>query len=584
MIPLVALKSFVTRSRIDYHYVHQTLRGEQNLRTQTVVDAIADDYFDRYLLLNPLAATYLGVEGTYNSFPDLSPDGLAEMSALRRRTLASLEGAEGADSVDRVTIAALRESLSVAEELRSAGREDSLLRNIASPVQEVREIFDLMPKQSADDWSAIATRMSRVPEVLHGYARSLHEASDRGDISPRRQIIAVVQQLSRNGGQGGVFATLVESAPQSLAQSLRTDLLKAAASAREACYDLAEFLSDNLLPTASDRDAVGIDVYKLHSRASLGTVIDLAETYEWGQAELARITAEMIQLGDKILPGASLREVHSFLDADETRLIRGRGALVEWMQSKTDIAVEACAGTHFDIPHALRVIECGISPGGTGAITYTPPTEDFERPGRMWWDLPDGVDEFSTWRQLTTVYHEGVPGHHLQAAHALSRVDELNRWRRIGSWVSGHGEGWALYGEQLMAEIGFLGDPAEKLGMLDGQSMRAARVVLDIGIHCNFEAPAEIGGGSWTYAKAHRFLAAHCARDSKTLQFEIERYLGWPGQAPAYYVGKRLWLELRKESALMQGSKFELRKFHKTALDVGSVGLDVMRQAVLETL
>ena len=116
---------------------------------------------------------------------------------------------------------------------------------------------------------------------------------------------------------------------------------------------------------------------------------------------------------------------------------------------------------------------------------YTGPSEDLvTRPGRMWWSVPEGDTEFGTWRELSTVYHEGVPGHHLQIAQTVYRKEILNRWMRVAAWVSGHGEGWALYAERLMADLGFLDDPADYLGMLDGQSLRAARVVLDIGIHC----------------------------------------------------------------------------------------------------
>ncbi len=198
---------------------------------------------------------------------------------------------------------------------------------------------------------------------------------------------------------------------------------------------------------------------------------------------------------------------------------------------------------------------------------------------------PGGVTSFATWRELTTVYHEGVPGHHLQIGQTVYRRDALNRWRRLASWVSGHGEGWALYAERLMADLGFLDDPANLLGMLDGQAMRAARVVLDIGVHCDFDAPAEVGGGAWTYDKAWQFLTAHSAVAEGFLRFELDRYLGWPGQAPSYKVGERFWLQLRDDASQRAsragGDAFDLKAFHRRALDVGSVGLDVLRAAVL---
>ena len=114
----------------------------------------------------------------------------------------------------------------------------------------------------------------------------------------------------------------------------------------------------------------------------------------------------------------------------------------------------------------------------------------------MWWSVPKGITTFGTWKELTTVYHEGVPGHHLQCAQAVLRSELLNKWRRLDLWISGHGEGWALYAERLMAELGYMEDPGHRMGWLDGQSLRAARVVIDIGVHCGFDAPEEVGGGS----------------------------------------------------------------------------------------
>ena len=181
------------------------------------------------------------------------------------------------------------------------------------------------------------------------------------------------------------------------------------------------------------------------------------------------------------------------------------------MQEKSDAAVAALADTHFDIPEPIRRLECRIAPTQQGGIYYTGPSEDLvTRPGRMWWSVPKGDTEFSTWRELHDRLSRGRARHHLQVAQTVYRSNLLNRWRRIASWVSGHGEGWALYAERLMADLGFLDDPADYLGMLDGQSMRAARVVLDIGMHCGLPAPAEVGGGEWDYDKAWEFLAAHC--------------------------------------------------------------------------
>jgi len=223
-----------------------------------------------------------------------------------------------------------------------------------------------------------------------------------------------------------------------------------------------------------------------------------------------------------------------------------------------------------------------IAPTETGGIYYTGPSDDFSRPGRMWWSVPKGVNTFGTWKELTTVYHEGVPGHHLQVAQTVFRSELLNKWRRLEAWTSGHGEGWALYAERLMAELGYMDDPGNRMGWLDGQSLRAARVVIDIGVHCGFEAPAEVGGGEWTYDKAWQFLRAHANQGEAWLRFELDRYLGWPGQAPSYKIGERLWLELRDEVRRREGDAFDPKTFHRRALDIGGVGLDTLRAAVLD--
>jgi uncharacterized protein (DUF885 family) len=559
-----------------------SLQAMTATRTATAVDRVADGYLDEWAALDPFVATEFGIAGHDGEVPDLSPDGLAEISALRQRTLRALSAARPVDAQDRITSAALAEVLTVEEELRAAGAEESNVRNIASPVQTARDSFDLMPTDSAEDWSVVATRLGRLPDALAGYIASLRLAASRGDVSARRQVQAAATQSARNVGPDGFFATLAASAPADLPAAVRADLDAGARAASAAYAELAEFLRTELLDQAPDVDAVGREKYALHSRSFLGATVDLEETYTWGQEELARLGAAMRATAERIRPGATVREVMAELDQDPARMLSSRDALVEWMQAKSDAAVAALADTHFDIPEPVRTLECRIATAGTGVVYYTGPSEDFTRPGRMWWDVPDGDDEFSTWRELTTVYHEGVPGHHLQIAQTIYRAELLNRWRRIASWVSGHGEGWALYAERLMADLGFLDDPAEYLGMLDGQSTRAARVVLDIGIHCGFDAPAEAGGGPWTYEKAWDYFGVHCAATESVRRFELERYLGWPGQAPSYKIGERLWLQLREDARAKQGDAFDLKSFHRAALDVGSVGLDVLRSAVLQ--
>ncbi len=265
--------------------------------------------------------------------------------------------------------------------------------------------------------------------------------------------------------------------------------------------------------------------------------------------------------------------------------MEGREQFRDWMQQLSDRTVAEMADVHFDIPEPIRRLECCLAPTNDGGIYYTSPSEDFSRPGRMWWSVPDGIERFATWRETTTVFHEGVPGHHLQGAQTMYRADLLNRWQRSVCWVSGHGEGWALYAERLMDDLGYLAAPGDYMGMLDGQSMRAARVIVDIGMHLELEIPKDnpFGfhpGETWTPALGLAFMRDHCLMEDEYIQYEVLRYLGWPGQAPSYKVGERIWLQCRDEVRQRRGDAFDLKTFHREALDLGSLGLDPFRAAM----
>ena len=558
----------------------------ETTRQPTDVDRIAERYFDASVALSPITATSLGVPGHETDLDDFSPAGHEARSTLRRAALAELAAATPRDAVDRVTIAAMTERLGLAEEVYAAGLEQMSLNVLASPLQAVRDVFDLMPHDTEDQWRTFATRMAKIPATLESYQASLLAARADGRVAPRRQVTACAEQCRGLVADDGYFAWVVAGAEvggSPLAGAASTELAEAAAAASAAYAQMADFLERELLAHAPESDACGRDRYVLESRYFLGSTVDLEEAYDWGQREVASIRDQMQQLAESLEPGATIARAVRLLDADPRYQLHGTDALRAWMQQRADEVIADLADVHFDIPEPVRRIECMIAPTHTGGIYYTGPSDDFSRPGRMWWSVPKGNTEFRTWNELTTVYHEGVPGHHLQVGQTVYRSSLLNRWRRLESWTSGHGEGWALYAERLMADLGYMEDPGNRMGWLAGQSLRAARVVIDIGVHCGFEAPDEVGGGEWTYDKAWTYLTRYGFMDEKILRFELNRYLGWPGQAPSYKIGERLWLQLRDQVKERQGDAFDLKAFHRRALDVGGVGLDILRQAVLET-
>ena len=549
-------------------------------RTPTEIDKIAETWVDTLAELEPTIATYIGRSEYNDRFGDYSPEGLDRVLDAARKTLTELEAATPVDEIDQVTKDDLSSQLRLELDVYEAGWPKRDLNVIASPPQDLRSVFDLMPTDTVDDWSVISTRLSALPAAIEGYIATLRTGIAEGVVPARRQVTEVVTQIERYTSDNGFFATFVGEADPSEGQipaSLARDLSDAAGAARVAYDELAAFLGNELAPVASEKDAVGRELYALQSRRFLGATIDLDETYEWGVEELARMVAEQEAIANEIKPGASVEEAVAFLEQDEKRKLHGTEALQRWMQETSDRAIEELGKTHFDIAEPIRRLECMIAPTKEGGIYYTGPTDDFSRPGRMWWSVPEGVDSFDTWRELTTVYHEGVPGHHLQIAQAVYNRAQLNSWRRLLAGSSGHAEGWALYAERLMDQLGYLSDPADRLGMLDGQRMRAARVVLDIGVH--LEKPRPDGQGTWDADYALAFMRRNVNMSDEFVKFEVNRYLGWPGQAPSYKVGQRIWEQLRDDVKAAQGDAFDIKAFHKRALDIGGVGLDTLRAA-----
>ena len=556
-------------------------------RSLTDVDQIANEYFEKVLDLNPVQATELGRKGVETLYPDYSPAGEKAFARLTKKTLKKVDNVLPIDDVDLVTLDALQERLSLYRKQYKAGFGGWQMNNIASVPQEVRSVFDLMKRNTQQDWEHIIGRMHRVTEALEGYIQTLEAAREEGKVAPRRQVDIVIEQTAAYYAPGGFFDELAAEVAEAV-PSLKDEATAGAEAAKEGYRRLNSYLVEKLQPVAPSRDAVGRKAYSLHSRSFLGTTIDLDETYAWGVKELESIIARQREVAEEIEPGASIERAKQLLDEDPARQLHGTDELKAWMQKLADAAVENLADTHFEIGGPMRRIECCIAPTNEGGIYYTGPSPDFSRPGRMWWSVPEGEDTFTTWRETSTVYHEGVPGHHLQIAIATALKGTMNSWRTNMLWVSGHGEGWALYAERLMEELGYLKDPGDRMGMLNAQRMRAARVVFDIGVHCEMPIPDEwaeqLGvepGTIWTSELGYEFLKLNLDESEGHLHFEFLRYLGWPGQAPSYKIGERLWLELR-DQAVRRGD--DMRAFHTRALLLGSVGLDTLRRALTDEM
>ncbi|MEY4655736.1 MAG: DUF885 domain-containing protein [Rhodoluna sp.] len=551
-------------------------------REQSKLDVLAEEWVKKLVELSPDFATYAGFKVGEDRLEDTSPEAGAEYNRLEKEMLAKVEATEVADEVDNVTKMAMTSTLKLSNEIYEAGLWKRDLNPIASTAQGIRDIFDISPTATVENWENLAKRMRAVDGAVEGYIACLREGIKANDTPAVRQIKIAIEQAEQLLTPDGFFRKFAANAKPTegeLPDSLKKELIEAAEAATAGYGKMASFFKEELLPAGNSEDAIGRERYALLSARFLGKRVDLDETYEWGREELERVIAEQKKVANEIKAGATVEEAIKVLDEDPKRKLHGTDELQRWMQKLSDAAIEKLSGTHFDIAPELKNLECMIAPTQHGGIYYTSPTDDFSRPGRMWWSVPVGVTEFNTWRETTTVYHEGVPGHHLQIGQKVYNKKDLNSWRRLASWSSGHGEGWALYAERLMQELGFLDDPGDRLGMLDGQRMRAARVVLDLGVHLgkqNLE-----GTGKWDFDYALAFMRKNVNMSDQFVNFEVHRYFGWPGQAPSYKIGQRIWEQIRDEYKLRQGENFNIKEFHMKALNLGSIGLDTLEKALL---
>ncbi len=543
---------------------------------------LADRYTVELFALDPILATFNGNADHDDRLTDFSPVAGAERAGLRRRTLRELDTltqrGEPLDAFDVLAGRLLRERLEAELAFHDHGEELRAVSHMGSPAQIIKAVLGIQATTTDDDWEAFAGRLAAVPAAYASYRESLAYGMMQELYAAPRQVAVVAEQLGSWAGLDGeipYFAALVSQAPERWQRQLR----RLADQAGDALAATQRFLLDQYGPAAEDagtRDAVGVERYLHHARYWNGIDLDLDDAYAYGWEEFSRIDAEMAQEAERVLAGASPLEAMHHLDR-YGHVINGQGAMRRWLQDLMDEAMDALDGTCVDLDPLLRRVESRLAPpGGASAAYYTPPSDDFSRPGCTWFPT-QGRDRFPTWEHVSTWYHEGVPGHHLQLAQWRLMASELSRYQASLGEVSANVEGWALYAERLMDELGFFGDPGRRMGFLVGQQLRAVRVIIDIGMHCELVIPPGQRfhpGERWTPELGREFLFAHAGSDQQALESELVRYLGEPAQAIGYKLGERVWLAGREEARRRRGASFDLKAWHMAALSQGCLGLD----------
>ncbi len=542
----------------------------------TPIFALCDTHVLRSGELDPVAATYQGVPGDFEPGTDFSPDGYAARAALQRETLATLATLLPQGRADQLAAAHLRERLEAELAWYDSGEALRPLRTPFGLLQMLRDNLDLMPVHSEQDWTGLLARLRATPDMLAGLRASLAEGAAQGVVAARRQAVQGAVQAQRYADNAG-FRPVAErygSGP------LAAELAAAVDRVHAAFAETARFLREEYAPKAAEADGVGPDRYAINARLALGADVDLIDAYHWGWAELRQIEDQMSAEADRVLPGADIEQAVEHLNA--TEYVDGADAYRAWLRERHDEAIEHVDGVHFDIAEPLRTVDINvILHSSAGAPYYTPPSEDLTRPGRTWWPAASR-ERFGVWAELTTVFHEGVPGHHLQLGQTRVTGQALSRFSRLAG-VSGHAEGWALYAENLADELGLFQTPGQRLGMLKASALRAARVVCDIGLHLDLPLPKQEAARHtprWNFATMIEVLRDRGRLAEHRLHPEAVRYCGWPGQAISYKLGQRAWLAARDEARQRLGSHFDLKQWHTEALSLGPIGLATLAQTL----
>jgi uncharacterized protein (DUF885 family) len=535
------------------------------------ISKILDNFIEEGIKLSPIGATMLGVPGHDDRFDDFSMAGYKKQEELARNTLKAIQAETPINEFDRIAKDVAIERLSSEIKLSESLESNILFNLIASPVTRVRQVFEMMNKEKPETIANVTKRLNAVEEAFTGWRSALAFAAEQGKVNSQRQVLATAGQLD-TFSKGAFTAVARKFDPSGSNQ----ELTAAAQRAEKASGDLSKWLRNEYAPKSDPKDGVGAERYQMWARHFTGADLDLRDTYEWGIEQLKMINDRMWVAAKKLYPDAtSLREVADRLDKDPRYTVEGEEELLKKLREFIAAAVERLDGKEFDIDPRIKNCEARLAPeGSASAAYYMGPSEDLSRPGTTWFPTM-GRKVFGWWNIVSTWYHEAVPGHHLQVATTKVNTERLNRFQRNRVWVSGYGEGWALYAERLMDELGAFEDPGYEMGYLSAQGLRAARIVVDIGMHCGY---TDFDGQVWNAESAFKLLHERALLDEISARSEVDRYLGWPGQAISYKVGERFWMECREAAKQRLGSKFELKKFHSFALNLGPMGLDPFKR------
>ncbi|PKW19179.1 DUF885 domain-containing protein [Saccharopolyspora spinosa] len=537
---------------------------------------IGDEFFDATMVSDPLGATMFGIPGYDHLVPDPSARSdearISGLEGLERR----LDKITGLTPADELSAKVLRRLISSsAGELRHGLMDVAVSGGLIAPQTQV---FRTVPMSVlGDDRSgrAYLDRLRGLEFYFDGWSERYRIAVAAGRLPTRRGVRQAVEQLDTYLSSSPTDDVLVRPAAghaeHSQAEALITDIVRPAVGRLRA--RLAEAMT-----AAREDDKPGIchvpggpEGYAEAVTRHTTTTLSPEEVHRIGLDAVERLRQEFADIGGPALGTTSVPEIleklrtsrelrfstsEEILRFADGALVRANGVLPGWF-FRYDIG--ACE------TREIGPLEAKTSP----LAYYQPPAEDGSRPGVHWVSTVDPHSRFRYEYEALT-FHESVPGHHFQIGLAQT-LDHLPRFRRVAVGnLTAHVEGWGLYAERLADEMGLYSSPIQRLGMVSFDALRACRLVVDTGMH-------HLG---WTRGQAIAYMRENTATTEANIANEVDRYISWPGQALAYFVGRREIHRLRDLAKAELGKAFDIKQFHHQVIGHGSLPLDVLGDVI----
>ena len=540
--------------------------------TLSPVDALAERFWEAFLELNPISATINGDTRWDDRLPDPGPEGRAKARRLAEETRAAAlaiptDGLFVEERITRDMLAVIGEMFIVEDDQRL----DQLLvvDQMGGPQTLMPQLCQFQAADNAERLDRFLARLHEYPKYMAANRELLSEALESGLTAPRIVAQRTIAQLER------MLAIPVDQAiiAQSVLCASDEDRERIRAVVRDEVYpaDAAflEALKGRYLGATREDPGIwsapnGDALYRTQIRHWTTLDLDPEDVHQIGLDELAAIDDERRGIARAEGYGDDVAAYRNAIAADPANRPISRAALVGRAEEDIERANAAAPRVFGRLPRtSCRVLPVEeFKEKDSPFAYYFPPAEDGSRPGTYYVNAYDlGSRTFP--KLASTTYHEATPGHHFQITLEVEHPS-LNRFRRLGSRLVGgaYVEGWGLYAERLADELGLYRDEGERLGMLDGQAWRAARLVVDTGLHAL----------RWTRQQSIDFLLG-AGLDETDAVIETDRYICWPAQALTYKTGQREIERLRRELTARDGSSFDLREFHDQVLGHGSIPL-----------